>query len=214
MRSRGPDGGDKMNNLVVLASTRGTTMQAIIDAIEADALDARIAVVISNRERCYALERARTHGIPAVYIDPKGKTREQYDREVAAVIEGHNGGLILLVGYMKLMSDWFVDRYRGRVMNIHPSLLPAFAGGMDLDVHEAVLERGCKYTGCSLIFIDEGADTGPIILQKVVGVQDEDTPSSLKERVQRAEQEALLEAIPLYFSGRLKVEGKRVRIVR
>lgn len=203
-----------MNNLAVLASTRGTNMQAILDAIEADMLDARIAVVISNREQCYALERARKHGIPAVYIDPKEKTREQYDREVAAVIEEHNGDLILLIGYMKLMSDWFVDRYRGRVMNIHPSLLPAFAGGMDLNVHEAVLERGCKYTGCSLIFIDKGADTGPIILQKVVDVQDDDTPSSLKERVQKAEQEALLEAIPVYFNGGLKVEGKRVRIVR
>ena len=203
----------KSNNIAVLASTRGTDMQAIIDAIEAGTLDAGIAVVISNREDCYALEHARNHNIPAVYLDSAGKTREQYDHEVSDIIEEYDAELILLIGYMKLMSDWFVDRYRNRVMNIHPSLLPAFAGGMDLNVHEAVLERGCRYTGCSLIFIDEGADTGPIILQKVVDVTGEDTPESLKDKVQKAEQEALLKAIPLYFAGRLKVEGDKVRIL-
>lgn len=201
------------NNIAILASTNGTDMQAIIEAIGNGTLDAKIAVVISNKEQCHALERARKHNIPAVFLNPKGKTREEYDQEVSAIIEEYHVEFILLIGYMKLMGDWFVKRYKNRVINVHPSLLPAFAGGMDLNVHRAVLERGCKYTGCSIIFIDEGADTGPIILQKIVEVLDDDTPDTLKERVQRAEQEALLEAIPLYFSGKLKVEARTVRIL-
>ena len=188
-------------------------MQAIIEAIGNGTLDAKIAVVISDKEQCYALERARKHNIPAVFLNPKGKTREEYDQEVSAIIEEYHVEFILLIGYMKLMGDWFVKHYKNRVINVHPSLLPAFAGGMDLNVHRAVLERGCKYTGCSIIFIDEGADTGPIILQKIVEVLDDDTPDTLKERVQRAEQEALLEAIPLYFSGKLQVEERTVRIL-
>ena len=201
------------NNIAILASTNGTDMQAIIEAIGNGMLDAKIAVVISDKEQCYALERARKHNIPAVFLNPKGKTREEYDQEVSAIIEEYHVEFILLIGYMKLMGDWFVKHYKNRVINVHPSLLPAFAGGMDLNVHRAVLERGCKYTGCSIIFIDEGADTGPIILQKIVEVLDDDTPDTLKERVQRAEQEALLEAIPLYFSGKLQVEERTVRIL-
>lgn len=201
------------NNIAILASTNGTDMQAIIEAIGNGTLDAKIAVVISDKEQCYALERARKHNIPAVFLNPKGKTREEYDQEVSAIIEEYHVEFILLIGYMKLMGDWFVKHYKNRVINVHPSLLPAFAGGMDLNVHRAVLERGCKYTGCSIIFIDEGADTGPIILQKIVEVLDDDTPDTLKERVQRAEQEALLEAIPLYFSGKLQVEERTVRIL-
>ena len=201
------------NNIAILASTNGTDMQAIIEAIGNGTLNAKIAVVISDKEQCYALERARKHNIPAVFLNPKGKTREEYDQEVSAIIEEYHVEFILLIGYMKLMGDWFVKHYKNRVINVHPSLLPAFAGGMDLNVHRAVLERGCKYTGCSIIFIDEGADTGPIILQKIVEVLDDDTPDTLKERVQRAEQEALLEAIPLYFSGKLQVEERTVRIL-
>jgi phosphoribosylglycinamide formyltransferase-1 len=200
------------NNIAVLASTKGTDMQAIIDAIESRYLNAVVKVVISNKKDCYALKRARDHNIPAVFLDPKGKTREEYDREVSKIIEENDVNLILLIGYMKLMSDWFVDKYRNRVMNIHPSLLPAFAGGMDLNVHEAVLERGCKYTGASLIFIDEGADTGPIIMQQVVKVEDHDNPETLKQKVQKAEQELFLKTIPLYFQGRIKVKGKKVFI--
>jgi phosphoribosylglycinamide formyltransferase-1 len=198
------------NNIAVLASTNATDMQAIIDSIESKSLDAQIKVVISNIEDCFGLQRARNHNIEAIFIDPKGKKREEFDREVSVVLEERKIGLILLIGYMKLMSEWFVEKYRNRIMNIHPSLLPAFAGGMDLNVHKAVLDRGCKYTGASLIFIDEGADTGPIILQEPVKVEDNDTEDILKRKVQAVEQSILLKAIPLYFSGRLKVEGKRV----
>jgi phosphoribosylglycinamide formyltransferase 1 len=200
------------NNIAILASTRGTDMQAIIDAIESKELDAKITVMISNKEDCYALERARTHNLKGVFVNPKLKTREEYDEEISKLLEENEVDLILLIGYMKLMSDWFVQKYRNRVMNIHPSLLPAFAGDMDVNVHEAVLERGCKYTGASLIFIDEGADTGPIILQKLIKVENDDNVDSLKDKVQIVEQELFLEAIPLYFEGRLIVEGKRVFI--
>ena len=198
-----------MNTIAVLASTRGTDLQAIIDATEAGSLDAQVVVVVSNKE-CPALERARSHGIPAVRIDAKGKEREAYDREVAAVIDSYHAGLILCIGYMRILSPWFVSTYRNRVMNIHPSLLPAYAGQMDLDLHAAVLERGCTVTGASLIFIDEGADTGPIISQQAVEVAPDDTAESLKGKVQRAEQELLLKAIPLYFAGRLIVQGGKV----
>ncbi|MBT6822662.1 phosphoribosylglycinamide formyltransferase [archaeon] len=200
------------NNIAILASTRGTDMQAIIDAIESKELDAKITVMISNKEDCYALERARTHNLKGVFVNPKLKTREEYDEEISKLLEENEVDLILLIGYMKLMSDWFVQKYRNRVMNIHPSLLPAFAGDMDVNVHEAVLERGCKYTGASLIFIDEGADTGPIILQKLIKVENDDNVDSLKDKVQIVEQELFLEAIPLYFEGSLIVEGKRVFI--
>ena len=121
--------------------------------------------------------------------------------------------LILLIGYMRILSNEFVRRYRWRIMNIHPSLLPAFAGGMDLDVHRAVLDYGVKVTGCTLHFVDEGVDTGPIILQKPVKVDEDDTPETLKSKVQKAEQEIILEAIKLFKQGRLRVEGRRVRIL-
>ncbi|MBN2423160.1 phosphoribosylglycinamide formyltransferase [Candidatus Woesearchaeota archaeon] len=201
------------NNIAILASTKGTDMQAVIEAIENNELDAEIRFVLSNKPDNYALERARNHNLKAIFLDPKGKTREEFDREVSRLIEEHDVSLILLIGYMKLMSNWFVDKYRNKVMNIHPSLLPMFAGGMDLNVHEEVLKRGCKVSGCSLIFIDEGADTGPIILQKTVPIESNETVDSLKEKVQKAEQDILIEGIKLYFDGKIKVEGNKVKIL-
>lgn len=202
-----------MLNIAVLGSTKGTDLQAIIDAIENKKLSARISFVLSNKKDAYILERAKKHNIKAIFLDPKGKTKEEYDSEITKLLEDSKIGLILLIGYMKLMSDEFVGRWRNKVMNIHPSLLPAFAGGMDRNVHEAVLERGCRVTGASLIFIDEGADTGPIILQKVVDINDDDTADSLKEKVQDAEQEIILQGIKLFAQGKLEVDGRRVKIL-
>lgn len=201
------------NNIAILASTSGTDMQAIIDAIENNELDANISVVISNKPDNYALERARSHKLKAFFLDQKEKTREDYDKEVSDIIKNNNVELIVLIGYMKLMSNWFVNKYKNKVMNIHPSLLPAYAGGMDLNVHEEVLKRGCKITGASLIFIDEGADTGPIILQKAVEVSEGETPNTLKDKVQKAEQEILIKGIRLFFEKKLEVDGKRVKIL-
>ncbi len=154
-----------MINIAVLASTNATDMQAVIDAIESKTLDANISIVISNKKDSFALERAKKQNIKSIFLDPKGKTRDEYDKEIDKTLQEEKISLILLIGYMKLISPWFVKKYENKVMNIHPSLLPAYAGGMDLNVHEEVLKRGCKITGTTLMFIDEGADTGPIILQ-------------------------------------------------
>jgi formyltetrahydrofolate-dependent phosphoribosylglycinamide formyltransferase len=203
-----------MIRLGILASTKGTDMQAIIDAIEGKKLDAEIVVVISDKENAYALERARKHNIKAICLDPKGKEKEEYDKEIDKILQEEKVELVLLIGYMKLISPWFVQKWLNKVMNVHPSLLPAYAGGMDLDVHAEVLKRGCKVTGASLIFIDEGADTGPIIDQRVEYVKDDDTPETLKPRVQKLEQEMLIDAIKLFAGNKLKVEGKRVKILK
>ncbi|MCX8162885.1 MAG: phosphoribosylglycinamide formyltransferase [Candidatus Bathyarchaeota archaeon] len=200
--------------IAVLGSTRGTDLQAIIDSIRSGELYAEIVCVISNRRDAYILERARMNGIEAIFIDPKGLSREEYDRIVVDELEKRKPiDLILLIGYMRILSKFFIDRFRWRILNIHPSLLPAFAGGMDLEVHKAVLDYGVKVTGCTLHFVDEGVDTGPIFIQKVVDVSDDDTPITLKAKVQGKEQEALIEAIKIFQEKIIKIEGRHVKIL-
>ena len=197
----------------VLASTRGTDLQAIIDEIEQGKLDAEVSVVISDRPDAYALERARKHGIEAIFIDPKGKTREEFDREVMKILDEKQVDVVALIGYMRILSKEFVRKYRNRIMNVHPSLLPAFAGGMDKNVHKAVLDYGVKVTGCTIHFVDETVDGGPIILQAAVPVEEDDTVDTLKEKVQALEKKLYPEALRLFHEGRLKIEGRRVRIL-
>ena len=197
----------------VLGSTSGTDMQAVIDEISKGKLRAKISVVVANKPDAGILERAKSHGIPAVAIPSKGREREDFDREVASVLEKHGVQLVLLIGYMRFLSKWFVEKYRNRIMNIHPSLLPAFAGGMDLDVHQAILDHGVKATGATLHFVDEGADTGPIIAQKAVEIAEGETKETLKAKVQKAEQEIIVRAIRLFAEGKLKVEGRKVRVL-
>ena len=210
-------------NIGVLASTKATDLQAVIDAIEAKQLDAKISVLISNKKDAYCLERARKHNIEAVFIDAKAKElmkiedkeerREAFDKKVSMELEKHNVDLILLIGYMRIVSKWLVDKYPNKIMNIHPSLLPAFGGGMDKDVHAEVLKAGVQETGCTLHFVTEDVDKGPIILQKKVDIEEDETVDSLKEKVQKAEQEVIIRAIKLYDEGRLKVENGKVEIV-
>tara|TARA_Y100000294_G_scaffold169992_1_gene181762 strand:- start:912 stop:1511 length:600 start_codon:yes stop_codon:yes gene_type:complete len=198
-------------------------LQAIIDAIEAKELNVKISVVVSDKKDAYALERAKKHGIEAVFIDAKAEDilavkdkeerREAFDRKVAAELEKHDVELILAIGYMRIIGQWLVDKFRNKIMNIHPSLLPAFAGGMDKDVHKDVLESGVKETGCTLFFIDETVDAGPVIFKKKVDVEENETVDTLKEKVQKAEQEVLIRAIKLYDGGKLKVENGKVEIV-
>jgi len=197
----------------VLASSRGTDLQAIIDEIDAGKLDAEVSAVISNKEDAYALERARKHNIPAVFIDAKDKTREDFDREVAAILDEKKVEVVALIGYMRLLSPGFVHRYVNRIMNVHPSLLPAFAGGMDKNVHKTILEHGVKVSGCTIHFVDEGADTGPIILQEAVEIKEDETVDSLREKVQDVEKRLFPEALRLFHGGRLRVEGRRVHIL-
>lgn len=199
--------------LGVLASTRGTDLQAIIDEIKAGRLDAEISCVISNVEDCGALEKARKHNIDAVFIDAKDKEREDVDKAISAELDKRVVKLILLIGYMRFLSPWFVQKYENRIMNVHPSLLPAFAGGMDMNVHKTILEHGAKVTGCTIHFVDEGADTGPIIVQKAIPIAETDTEETLKKKVQGLEKEAFVEAINLFKDGRLKLEGRIIHVL-
>ncbi len=203
-------------NIGVLGSTRGTDLQAVIDAIEAKELNARISAVVSNKKDAYILERARKHNIDAVFVDSKGKEREDFDREVSKELEDHSVDfsvdLILAIGYMRIFSPWFVNKYKNKIMNIHPSLLPAFAGGMDRDVHAEVLKAGVKETGCTLHFVTEEVDSGPVIMQKKVKVEKNETVESLKEKVQKAEQEIIVKALKLYGQGKIKVKNGKVTI--
>ena len=196
----------------VLGSTRGTDLQSVIDAIGSKQLSSKISVVISNKEDAYILERAKKHNIEAVFIDSKGKEREEFDREVNSTLERYNVDLILLIGYMRILSPWFVNKWKNKIMNIHPSLLPAFAGGMDKDVHAKVLKSGVKETGCTLHFVAEDVDAGPIIMQKKVEIDKNETVDSLKEKVQKAEQEVIVKALKLYEAGKVKIEGGKVKI--
>lgn len=198
----------------VLGSTKGTDMQAIIDAIERGELDAEIVCVISNEEDAFILERAREHGIEAIDIEYVGKRRILFDKAAAKEFDDRGAELILLIGFMRIVSPWFCKHYENRVMNIHPSLLPLFAGGMDTNVHEEVLNKGIKVTGCTLHFVTPQVDKGPIIMQKPVMVEDSDTPDTLKAKVQQAEQEIMVETIRKFGEGKIKVEGNRVKIAK
>ena len=201
-----------MLHLGILASTKGTDMQAIIDAINSKKLNATISVVVSNKQDAYALDRARNNNIKAVYVDSKGKDREKYDKEVAKVLDEKKVDLILLIGYMRILSPWFVRKYKNKIVNIHPSLLPAFAGGMNKDVHKKVLDYGCKVTGCTLHFVDENVDAGSVIMQKAVEISEDETVDSLKDKVQKAEQEIIVEALDLFYKDRIKIKGRKVII--
>ena len=201
-----------MLRLGILASTKGTDMQAIIDAIISKKLNAVISVVVSDKKDSYALERARKHSIKSVFVESKDKTREEFDKEIAKILDESKVSLILLIGYMRFLSPWFVNKYKNKIMNIHPSLLPKYAGGMDRDVHAEVLKNKEKITGATLHFVDEGKDTGPVILQKEVKIEKDESVDSLKEKVQKAEQEIIIKAVNLFEKGKIKVEGSKVRI--
>lgn len=200
--------------VAVLASGRGSNLQAIIDAIEAGQVEAEIVCVISNKKDVGALERARKHGLKDLFIDPKpfaGRpdSRETYDRALLDVLQQHEVDLVLLAGYMKIVTAVLVTAYVNRMMNIHPSLLPSFPG---LDVQKKAIDWGCKLAGCTVHFVTEGVDEGPIIIQAAVPILDEDTPETLAERILIQEHKIYPRAVQLFAEGRLKVEGRRVFI--
>jgi phosphoribosylglycinamide formyltransferase-1 len=198
----------------VLASGRGSNLQAIIDAIEAGRLDAEIVLVLSNKKDAVALERARKHGLADIFLDPKPfagqpDSREAYDRAVLDVLRQHDVELVLLAGYMKIVTPVLVKAYENRMMNIHPSLLPSFPG---LDAQKQALEHGVKISGCTVHFVTEGVDEGPIVIQAAVPVQEGDTPETLAARILIEEHNIYPKAVQLYAEGRLKVEGRIVRV--
>jgi formyltetrahydrofolate-dependent phosphoribosylglycinamide formyltransferase len=200
--------------LAVLLSGSGTTLQNLLDRIADGTLSAQIAVVVGSRPDAYGLERARRAGLPALVVPRKEyPDSNRFNDALHAAIEPYGVDLVVLAGFLSLIQPR--DRYAGRVLNVHPALIPAFCGkGFYGDkVHRAVLESGAKVSGCTVHFADDQYDHGPIILQKAVPVREDDTPDSLAARVHAAENELYPEAIRLWAAGRLRIEGRRVRIL-
>jgi len=191
--------------VAVFASGSGTNLQAIIDA---DINTIEIALVFSNKPDAYALERANNHNIPTEVLDHKAyEKREDFDKDIIKVIEPYNIDLIVLAGYMRILSPDFVRAYKGKIINIHPALLPSFPG---INSARQALEYGVKYTGVTVHYVDEGVDTGSIILQSVVEVEDSDTEESLLEKIHKVEHQIYPEAIRLVSSGQVEIVGRRV----
>jgi phosphoribosylglycinamide formyltransferase-1 len=193
--------------LGILISGRGSNFEAIADSIQAGRLDAEIAIVISNRADAAGLDSARRRGLNAKLIPSKGRVREEHDREVIAALKQANVDLVCLAGYMRLLSPEFVRAFPDRILNIHPSLLPAFPG---LDAQKQALEYGAKVSGCTVHIVDEHLDHGPIIVQKTVPVLETDDEHSLSARILEQEHIAYTEAIRLVLSGEVDVQGRRV----
>jgi phosphoribosylglycinamide formyltransferase-1 len=197
--------------LGVLASGRGTNLQAIIDAIARGALPARLAVVVSDRETAPALDRARRCGAPAVFVNPKDtEDRAAHDEALVRVLQAHAVDLVCLAGFMRLLGPTFLRAFPDRVLNIHPSLLPAFPG---LGAQRQALAHGVKISGATVHFVDEGIDSGPIIIQEAVSVLPGDTEQALSARILEVEHRIYPRAIRLFAEDRLKIEGRRVHIV-
>jgi len=194
--------------IAVLLSGRGSNFAALADGVAAGRIpNGEIALVISNREDAPGIEKARTRGIPAQVIPSKGLQREEYDRLVVTALRERQVDLVCLAGFMRLLSPYFIAAFRNRILNIHPSLLPAFPG---LEAQRQALEHGVKYSGCTVHFVDESLDAGPIVLQAVVAVLDADTPETLAERILREEHRIYSEAVRIVLEGRYHVEGRRV----
>ena len=201
----------KKLKLGVLASGRGSNLQAIIDNIEAGRLSAEIAVVISDQSDAFALERAKKHNLAAVHVSSKGYKgrREEYDALLVAELHKRNVDLVVLAGFMRIITKVLVQAFPNRIMNIHPALLPSFPG---LHVQKAAIEHGVRFSGCTVHFVDEGMDTGPIIIQAVVPVLDHDTEDSLAARILKQEHKIFSRAIQFYAEGKLTVQGRQVRV--
>jgi len=194
----------------VLVSGGGTNLQSIIDSIEGGMLDATIRVVISNVPGVRSLERAQKHNIPTVVVDhERFATREDFDREIVAVLKDHNVELVVMAGFMRILTPVLLRAFPQKILNIHPALLPAFQG---LHVQEKAFDYGVKFSGCTVHFVDEGVDTGPIIIQAVVPVYDDDTAETLQQRILKEEHRIYPQAIQLYAEERLEVTGRKVRV--
>jgi phosphoribosylglycinamide formyltransferase-1 len=196
-----------MKNLGILLSGRGSNFLAIADNIVSGTLDAKIAVVISNRADAGGIEAARQRGLRSLIIPSKGKIREDHDREVVAALREQNVDVVCLAGYMRLLSPWFVQQFPNRILNIHPALLPAFPG---LDAQKQAFDYGVKVSGCTVHFVDENLDHGAIIVQKTVPVMDGDDEHTLAARILQQEHVAYTEAIRIVLEGKYRIEGRRV----
>jgi phosphoribosylglycinamide formyltransferase-1 len=195
-----------MSTVGVLISGRGTNLQALIDAARAGRLGGAIGVVVSNVESAAGLDRARRAGIPTAFRDHRGRHRDEFDREIASILRHHAVELVCLAGYMRLLSPEFVGAFPGRILNVHPSLLPAFPG---LEAQRQALEHGVKVSGATVHIVDEGLDSGPIVLQEAVAVRDDDSVDSLSARILEAEHRIYPEAVRRLLTARYRIEGRR-----
>lgn len=197
--------------LGVLASGRGSNLQAIIDAIQTGKIRARIGVVVSDKPNAKALDRAIEYGIPAICVDRKDFcSKAEFEDAVAAKLKKYNVELVILAGFMRILGSNFISRFSGSIMNIHPALLPAFPG---LHAQQQAIDYGVRVAGCTVHFVDEGTDTGPIILQQAVPVMPDDTADKLAERILEIEHLLYPEAIALYCEGRLRLDGRKVTLL-
>lgn len=198
-----------MNSIGVLASGSGTDLQSIIDASEQNRIDAQVEVVISDNKDAFALKRAEKHGIAAEFVNPKGMNRAEYDKKIDKIFSNHEVSLVVGAGYMRLLTDQFVKKWFGKLINIHPALLPSFKG---VQAQKDALDYGVKISGCTTHFVDTQMDHGPIILQAAVMVKEKDTEEELKERILEVEHQVLPRTIQLYFEKRLEIKGRGVHI--
>ena len=186
-----------MIKLGVLGSTNGTDLQTILDSIASGELNGEVSVVLSNRKNAYILERAKNHNVPAFFLSHKEKSREEFDAEMTAILKEHAVDLVLLIGFMRILSAKFCQEWQDRLLNVHPSLLPKYAGGMDTNVHDDVLKNGDSETGCTIHFVTDEVDGGPILIQKKCNIEPNETVDTLKTKVQQLEGIAFIEAIQL-----------------
>jgi phosphoribosylglycinamide formyltransferase-1 len=197
--------------LGVLLSGRGSNFEALAESVASGRIpDAEIAIALSNREDARGIEKARGYGIEARVISSKGLEREAYDKLVIAALQEKRVDLVCLAGYMRLLSPQFVAAFRNRILNIHPSLLPAFPG---LEAQRQALEHGAKFSGCTVHFVDENLDAGPIVLQACVPIEDNDTPETLAERILREEHRIYTEAVRIVLEGRFRIKNRRVLVL-
>jgi len=196
-----------MKNLGILISGRGSNFEAIANSVAAGEVEARISIVISNREGARGLDRAREMGLNARCLPSQGKSRELFEQELREALEAAHVDYICLAGFMRVLSPEFVRRYPERILNIHPSLLPAFPGA---DAQKQALEHGVKFSGCTVHLVDDGVDTGPIVLQATVPVLDDDTVETLSARILAQEHRLYPQAVRLLVEDRIRVEGRRV----
>ena len=197
-----------MIRIGILISGRGSNMLSLADAVrDGRILKAEIAVVVSDQPHAAGLVSARAQGLKAVVAERRGRTREEHDREIVAALRDHKVDIVCLAGYMRLLSGYFIEAYRHRILNIHPSLLPSFPG---LNAHKQMLEHGVKWAGCTVHFVDETLDGGPIVAQKIVPVLDEDTEETLSARILEQEHKLYAEALALIVGGNYEIVGRRV----
>jgi phosphoribosylglycinamide formyltransferase-1 len=195
--------------VAVMASGRGTDFQSLVDAVEGGRLQVELVLLVCNNRDAPVIERARRHGVPWKYIDHRGRTREAFEQDVMGALEASGTELVVLAGFMRLLSPFFIGRFRNRIINIHPSLLPAFPGP---HAQRDALAHGVRVSGCTVHFVDESLDGGPIILQRAVPVLEDDTEETLASRILEDEHRLLPLAVQLFAEGRLRLDGRKVRI--